>query len=336
LEIESHLRFLPLPPIRHINHKAKGAKVAMVANKITNGDIKLLSWIAEYKFLTIKQLGALSQRSLQVIRRRQRFLESGNFVDSRDLTFVEGPGRAEKILIITENGLKFLKDKDVLSGHAKYFTNATKDFLFVNHDLLVNWFFIHLIHIGKVNPRLSTQHLTVSSHQLKKNSSEKPLPMEHFFGEQSHENYSMIPDGVFIITDKQQNKSLLFFLEVDMGTETLVSSKGKPATVRLKIINYQALFGNGHYKRYEKIFNVCLNGFRLLFLSHTPARLNALCRLVREMPPSDFVWLADQNQMFSHGIGAEIWVRGGKVDQKMQSILGDKLACEITITDKIR
>jgi hypothetical protein len=121
-----------------------------------------------------------------------------------------------------------------------------------------------------------------------------------------------------------------------MGTETLVNSKGKPTDVRQKIINYQALFGTGKYKRYEKIFKVNLNGFRLLFLSNTTARLNTLCRLVREMPPTDFVWLADQDQMFSNGLSAEIWVRGGKGNDKLLSILGHKLASKITVTDKIR
>ena len=41
-----------------------------------------------------------------------------------------------------------------------------------------------------------------------------------------------------------------------MGTETLVNSKGKPTDVRQKIVSYQALFRDGQYKRYEKIFNV--------------------------------------------------------------------------------
>ena len=160
--------------------------------------------------------------------------------------------------------------------------------------------------------------------------------MERFSSDQSSEIYRMIPDGVFVVTDKESGKSLLFFLEVDMGTETRVTSRRKPTDVRQKIINYQALFGTEKYKRYEKIFNVSLNGFRLLFLFHTSARLNAICRLVREMPPNGFVWLADQNQMFLHGLAAEIWVHGGKVGQKLRSILGDKLACKITVADKIR
>jgi hypothetical protein len=159
-------------------------------------------------------------------------------------------------VLLTAKGLKFLKDKNVLSNHARYVTNKTNGPIFVSHDLLVNWFFIHLIQIGRENPSLSTKHLTISSHRLKSGSLEKPLLMERISNGQSAENYKMIPDGVFIITDKESEKSLLFFLEVDMGTETLVNSKGKPTDVRQKIVNYQALFRTGQYKRYEKIFNV--------------------------------------------------------------------------------
>ena len=53
----------------------------------------------------------------------------------------------------------------------------------------------------------------------------------------------MIPDGVFTIS--HQEKTLLFFLEVDMGTETLASTKQGTGDVRQKIINYQSLFYNG-------------------------------------------------------------------------------------------
>jgi len=308
-----------------------------MANKITNGDIKLLSSIAEYKFLTVKQLAAITQRSMQVIRRRIRTLRDERLISLKERDFGGISGRLEYISFLTEKGLKLIREKEILSAHAKYITDKTTESIFIDHDLLVNWFFIHLLQIERENQCLSTRHLTISSHNLNKGNAENPLIMERFSSDEASENsHFMIPDGVFIITDKQSGKTLLFFIEVDMGTETLVNSKGEPNDVRQKIINYQALFGTGKYKRYEKIFKAKLNGFRLLFLSNTPARLNALCKLVREMPPTDFVWLADQDQMFSNGLSAEIWVRGGKDNEQLQSVLGHKLTSKITVTDKIR
>jgi hypothetical protein len=311
-------------------------KEAGMARKITNGDIKLLSAIAEYKFLTVKQLAVITQRSMQVIRRRLRSLRSECLISLKERDFGGTSGRLEYISFLSEKGLELARGKEILSAHAKYITDKTAKSIVIDHDLLVNWFFIHLIQIQRENPRLSTQHLTISSHKLNSGDAEKPLLMEQFSNDQSSENYTMIPDGVFIITDTESEKSLLFFLEVDMGTEAKTSSKGRPNNIRQKIINYQALFGTGQYKRYEKIFNVSLNGFRLLFLSSTPAKLKSLCKIVQEIPPTDFVWLADQDQMFSNGLSAEIWARGGKDNEKLQSILGHKLASKITVADKIR
>ncbi len=54
--------------------------------------------------------------------------------------------------------------------------------------------------------------------------------------------------------------------------------------------------------------------------------MNAICQLVRNMPPSDFIWITEQNKMFKKGLGAEIWWRGGKSDNRPESILSKKFA----------
>ena len=81
----------------------------------------------------------------------------------------------------------------------------------------------------------------------------------------------------------------------------------------------------GQYKRYEAILKCELRGFRLLVLTEEPARFAALCRLVRAMSPTGFVWLADRDRLLSQGLWSLIWVRGGKVNEPLQSILGSKV-----------
>lgn len=303
-----------------------------MAGKITKGDIELLSHITEYKFLTVKQLVALSQRSIQVIRRRLRFLTDEGFIASFERGLGQGPGRRENIIVATEKCLEHLGGHGLISDHAAYVTDKTSDSIFLDHDLLVNWFLIHLVQITREEPRLKIQHLTTSSHSLKGGSADQPLLMERFaVGGSPDETITMIPDGVFVITDEASEKSLLFFLEVDMGTETLQSTKQTPGDVRQKIINYQNLFRGNQYKRYEKIFDVDLNGFRLLFITNTLVRMKAISNLVQQMPPSDFIWVTDQEQMFSHGVSAEIWAKGGRYDKKAESILGPKFAFECKV-----
>ena len=308
-----------------------------MAGKTTKNNLKLLSSIAEYKFLTVKQLAALSKRSQQVIRRRLRIFESEHLIVTKERGFGKGPGRRENIIILSEKGMELLRDEEILSSHAAYITDKTQGPIFIGHDLLVSWFFIHLLQIGRDNPRFITQHLTISSHNLKEGNAEKPFLQERFSADQDQEKVNiMIPDGVFVIHDNESGKSLLFFLEVDMGTETLAKTDRTPGDVRQKILNYQALFHSNHYKRYEIIFNTQLDGFRLLFLNSSFVGMKAICNLAQEMPPSNFIWATDQERMFSYGISAEIWARGGGYEKPAESILGRKLAFESTVLDKIK
>jgi hypothetical protein len=63
------------------------------------------------------------------------------------------------------------------------------------------------------------------------------------------------PDAVFAITNAVDSKTLLFFLEVDCGTETLSSPQRDMKDIRQKILNYQWYFQSFKYKRYERIFD---------------------------------------------------------------------------------
>jgi len=297
---------------------------------INKNDLTILSFIAEFKYLTIKQISILCQRSIPVIRRRLRDLSEKHLISRIERAFGEGVGRKEHVMIISNKGLKILKDKGILSIHATYITDKTFGLVFVEHDLLVNWFLIYLIQIQRINQRFKVFLLTTSSHHLTQGDFNNPLTMEQFAnGEKSGESYPMIPDGVFTVTDKKSKKTPLFFLEVDMGTETLVSPTLNPGDIKQKIYNYQALFEHETYKRYNNITNCKFNGFRLLFLTNTLNRMKSICHLVQSMPPSNFIWVTNQQRVFMNGAAAEIWARGGHYKKKPKSILTKKYTFKI-------
>lgn len=158
---------------------------------------------------------------------------------------------------------------------------------------------------------------------LKRGPGDKAPPADHIVLEdRKGRRVDFTPDGVFMVTDNEQSKALLFFLEVDRGTESVASATQSRRDIRQKIVNYQTYFRSGGYKRYEETWGCEFNGFRLLFLVNTRVRHAALCRLIREMPPSGFVWLAEQEKMFELGVSGDIWSRGGRIDRPPQSILG--------------
>lgn len=258
---------------------------------------------------------------------------------TRIRAYGRGSGRPEELYVLTEKGRGRLRKDGILSADVAHITGKATDSIFVDHDFLVNWFRIHMLQVERVIPSLSVLFLTAHSNTFNQNKGDRFFLQERIPVDSNTEKFiEFIPDGVFSITNNEAvpKKTLLFFLEADMGTETIASMDRNFKDVRQKIINYQALFHSGCYKRYERVFDVKLNGFRLLFLANTPVRLIALCRLAKAMPPSDFVWLTDQEQMFSHGLSADIWTQGGRQDEPMQSILGPKLSRKASVLGSIK
>ncbi len=307
-----------------------------MALRLNKKDRKIVSLIAEHKILTVSQLAALTQRSRQVIRRRLRLFLGEELVFTRMRGYGRGAGRPEDIIFLTEKGVMFLRNEEIISDHVICTTESEIDNFPIDHQLLSNWFHIHLIHVEAAISQLTVQSLD-SSLRAKNQNSKDPFSQGLIRVENGRNEYlEFIPDGIFSIKDKKTGKTLLFFLEVDMGTEPIATRDRNPKDLRQKILNYQALFRTGQYKRYEKVFDEKFTGFRLLFLANSNLRFTAICRLVQEMPPSDFIWLTDQERMFSDGLSAEIWVRGGKTDRSPQSIIGPNLAIQTPVMDSIK
>ena len=105
-----------------------------------------------------------------------------------------------------------------------------------------------------------------------------------------------------------------------MGSETVASPTQSQKDIKQKVNNYQALFKYETYKKYNNITNCKFNGFRLLFLTNTRYRMESICRLVQSISPSGFIWVTNQQQVFSKGAAAEIWAKGGYYKKKPQSI----------------
>jgi len=304
-------------------------------SRLSKGDKDILSLIAVYRVLTVNQLAAITQRSRAVIRRRLRFLSKQNLSVRSVRGFGRGPGRPEEIVLLTEDAAKNLKKEGLLLKNAPLFTPKSVKSISVDHELLVNWFYIHLVQMEASIQELSTRpHAPriVLKHQEEIHGFVDPR-IQIGTGDESIE---FIPDGIFSVSHKGAGKSLLFFLEVDMDTESVAGLNRSPKDIRQKILNYQTIFRSGHYKRYEKCLGSNFNGFRLLFMANNSARLGTLSRLVQEMPPSEFIWLTDQERMFSYGLSGEIWFRGGKMGRGPESIIGSRLNTPSPVIDSIR
>jgi len=295
--------------------------------KLNQNDYKVLEAMTDYRMVTINQISALFQSNKTATSKRMKTFKKAGLVETLRRPLGRKRGRPEELLCLTEKGFDALKEENILDPSLLYDAVAANAIHCPNHQLLMNWFRIHLEHVQKVLPQWSYHIFTYSSPLLPPGPEMRSILTEYVPSANTKgEMVKFSPDAVFAGKDAQTDKTLLFFLEVDMGTETLARPDRNPGDVREKILNYQAYFRTQKYKRYEKVWGCRFKGFRLLFLTHTQGRLSSLCSLVQQMQPSDFIWLVEQGRMFSKGIAAKIWARGGRIHSDPESILGS-LCC---------
>ena len=272
--------------------------------------IVLLSNFIPHRILTVKQLSALSGRSMQVIRRAIRKLVEKNILAKDDTFYSNRPGRREELVYLTQVGIDTLQSLAILPENDQYL-EIQKDSIPVDHNLLVTWFHIHIQQIERICPDLAV-YAKYQDFYIRVNN------------DSSQETF--IPDGIFSIVKNSDRKGLLFFLEVDMGTESYGSNSERASTIDKKILNYQHFFLSKQYKQFEDIFGCTFNGFRLLIVASEYLRHISLCKRVQAICPNNFIWLTDQVSMFKNGLGDMIWAAGGDHEKAARSILGS-LSC---------
>jgi len=271
--------------------------------KLNQNDYKILEALTKYRMMTVNQISAVFQGNKTATSKRMKAFKKAGLVETLTRLLGRKRGRPEDVLCLAEKGFDTLKERNVLDPSLLYDAVAADAIHCQQHQLLMNWFRIHLEQAQRVSPRWSYRIFTYSSPLLPPGPEMRPVLTEYVPSANTKgEMVKFSPDAVFESKDAQTGKHLLFFLEVDMGTETLARPDRNPGVVRDKFLNYQAYFRTQKYKRYEKVWGCPFKGFRLVFLTHTQGRLCSLCSLVQQMPPSDFIWLTEQGRMFSMGV----------------------------------
>jgi len=293
--------------------------------RLSEDDRQMLMSVAEHRVLNTDQLSILHRRHPVALRRRLRSLVNEDLVQ----TTTRGPrgtrGRPEKLLFLTEEGVALLKASGLIDKSVSNEQVTIEKLNCLDHQLLTNDFRIQLVRMQRDLSDLEIRFLAPTSPFLPRTPGNRPLIQENVpsaYG--SMPPIEFVPDGVFGVGHRKLHKTLLFFLETDMGTQSLASQRHPKRDIRQKVGNYQAYFRSQGYKRYQEIFQSELRGFRLLILTENPSRLPGLCQIVRQMAPADFIWLTDRASMESAGVWATIWIRGGNDTQPRESILGSQ------------
>ena len=289
--------------------------------RITQITLDLLRDVADYRVLSLSQIAHLHFGGKKAARRRMEQLRKEGLVELLPAMPAERGGRPENILGLSKAGLQLLKSKSILDERIEFEQvgggNLVRQ---IAHQLLLGWSRIFLVHVCRTVPQLEVKLRSCNSPLALNPETGVPIARAEVVMKEGESPVRFTPDAVFVITDTAQPKSVLFFLEVDMGTEPLSSDDG--VNIREKILRYKQYFRTKGYKRYETVWGVPLNGFRLLFVTHSSSNLGRLSAAVKAMEPTGFVWTTSADRMFEKGISDCIWSAGGCSERPAESILG--------------
>ena len=131
--------------------------------RLRETDCKTLEYLAEYRILTVPQFAAIFQKNKQAVRRRFGDLEKEGLIEVTRREFGRARGRPENLFGLTECAADILKDKGIISREIPYEKVGGTNIGCIDHQLLLNWFRVHLNQIEKVLPRLTVKVLACNS-----------------------------------------------------------------------------------------------------------------------------------------------------------------------------
>jgi len=298
----------------------------IIMKKITPKEKELLLQILEYGILSTNQIMLINGVGKREVQRKLENLRKKDLITFHNIKKEGRKGRTEYVSSISEIGATIIRNE--FDGQFYFSSDKIifKNIYTAKHQLLLNWFRIHLNFLHIKLPDLTVDFISATTPFLPLKKNGLPLISEQFETKLLKINFT--PDGVFCIKNKTQNKSLLFMLEVDMGTESLTTRSSKTNNIATKIKNYSVYFQTEKYKRYQKKWNTFFNGFRLLFLTNSLEREEMICKQVGSDRSNNFVWISTKLELFEKSLGGKIWVSGGNLHTPKESIIGPSLNYE--------
>ena len=134
---------------------------------------------------------------------------------------------------------------------------------------------------------------------------------------------TLIPDAVVCLEQAKTGNRALFFLEVDLGSEKLVSMEPGRYSLLKKMLLYNEYLKTKGFKRYNEMFDYEFKGFRVLTLMDNAKRIQVLRRELTKRGIQKFVWFAKIQEISRQTLFDPMWLRADPTDVNAYSIIRD-------------
>ena len=253
----------------------------------SDDDLMALWYLQRYGFLTIKQtVHAIdNNRSYQNIGRRLRQMASASLVGFFGGHRV-GFSNIPKVYYLKKKGYQVLIDNDLpqeLIGNFKEKSKPSWSSKTKHRIYLINVFLSLESGIRKID-QLDLVGVFLEYNRIKKG---KDLASEttDFIADKKTAENKIVPDGAFIIESLKTGNKVLFLVEMDMGTEGIISRVSKNTNLPLyeRIKKYDRYLMSGNYVRKYQEWG-SFDNFILLFITLSEKRMEHIRGELFDLP----------------------------------------------------
>lgn len=281
-------------------------------HKLTHRDMTVFASIAKMRYLTASQISLLHFPNQRKARRRLRILYEAGYLKRFERPNLEAVGRGEYVYYLSAKGGKEVGE------NTNRFRRHRKSLQIIEHHLLINDFRI-CTGIACQGSEFFCGFIAEYDRSDNNGNRLAKKTTDWVVIPETKERIRFTPDAAFYIGNSE-GKKLLFFLEVDRGTEN-VRASGKNKGFAERIRAYKLYIESKGYRRYCKEFEYDFKGFRLLIVTNIPHRLKELKKIATEVDPRGFVWLCLQQDVTCGTVFSTIWHMAKPDDEELHSIV---------------
>jgi hypothetical protein len=278
-----------LPPIAAMSHTLS----------LTDRDRHLLRDVWCYRYLTSTQVARLRFSHPKVAQRRLRQLTAAGFLLRFHPTEATKAGFQTWWYALTRPGAREVSTTGLPLAAVLPPTRQPRTLGFLAHHTQTTDFRLWLHEACEPTSGFSYSYLpsydetTVNGRRSRRAA----LPLPGSPG-------SLVPDGVFTLTHR--DRSALFLLEVDRGTEPLTGRH--PNAIERKLQAYRTAYDTHAEDHLANLFRADLTGFRILCLVPDAARQARFLELAHRLDLAPLVWVTTTSLTQERGkLDAKAW-----------------------------
>lgn len=247
-----------------------------------------LFFIQRYRFLTIDQVARIAGMNRSTTADQLLAFARHGLLGHFGNTRLAGLGKSPKVYFLTRKGFEILRREsgippELIGSYKEVHMEARWSPQMFHRLRLVDLMLAAEIGV-RLRPHLAMVRTFLEYKRVKRGERIARETTDYVAAEETAEN-RIVPDAAFILENIETQKRGLFFIEMDMGTERIVSqiTRGTQTTLHHKISQYDRYLTSGRFAQTYAPYGE-FRYFILLLVTVSAERVENIRNALRDLP----------------------------------------------------